>query len=101
IARTKFLAKVASAVAKPDGLLLVPPDREPASRHPLRVERLWSVGRVPAEKLHSRGLRTVGQVARLEEELLVQLLGRASGRHLHALSHNREPARRAHSVGAE
>jgi len=91
IARTKFLAKVASAVAKPDGLLLVPPDRELDFLHPLPVERLWGVGRVTAEKLHSRGLRTVGQVARLEEELLVQLLGRASGRHLHALAHNRDP----------
>ena len=91
IARTKFLAKVASAVAKPDGLLLVPPDRELDFLHPLPVERLWGVGRLTAEKLHSRGLRTVGQVARLEEELLVQLLGRASGRHLHALAHNRDP----------
>ena len=91
IARTKFLAKVASAVAKPDGLLLVQPDRELDFLHPLPVERLWGVGRVTAEKLHSRGLRTVGQVARLEEELLVQLLGRASGRHLHALAHNRDP----------
>ena len=91
IARTKFLAKVASAVAKPDGLLLVPPDRDLDFLHPLPVERLWGVGRVTAEKLHSRGLRTVGQVARLEEELLVQLLGRASGRHLHALAHNRDP----------
>jgi len=91
IARTKFLAKVASAVAKPDGLLLVQPDRELDFLHPLPVERLWGVGRVTADKLHSRGLRTVGQVARLEEELLVQLLGRASGRHLHALAHNRDP----------
>ena len=106
IARTKFLAKVASAVAKPDGLLLVPPDRELDFLHPLPVERLWGVGRVTAEKLHSRGLRTVGQVARLEEELLVQLLGRASGRHLHALAHNRDPrpvqtGRRRRSIGSQ
>ena len=106
IARTKFLAKVASAVAKPDGLLLVPPDRELDFLHPLPVERLWGVGRVTAEKLHSRGLRTVGQVARLEEELLVQLLGRASGRHLHALAHNRDPrpvqtGGRRRSIGAQ
>ena len=106
IARTKFLAKVASAVAKPDGVLLVPPDGELDFLHPLPVERLWGVGRVTAEKLHSRGLRTVGQVARLEEELLVQLLGRASGRHLHALAHNRDPrrvqtGRRRGSIGSQ
>jgi DNA polymerase IV len=106
IARTKFLAKVASAVAKPDGLLLVPPEGELEFLHRLPVERLWGVGRVTAEKLHSRGLRTVGQVARLEEELLVQLLGRASGRHLHALAHNRDPrrvqtGRRRGSIGSQ
>ncbi|MGI8885402.1 MAG: DNA polymerase IV [Gaiellaceae bacterium] len=91
IARTKFLAKVASAVAKPDGLLVVPPDGELAFLHPLPIERLWGVGRITAEKLHSRGITTVGQVARLEEPLLVAMLGRASGRQLHALAHNRDP----------
>ena len=63
VARTKFLAKVASAVAKPDGLLLVAPDRELAFLHALPVERLWGVGTVTAEKLRSRGIRTVGQLA--------------------------------------
>jgi DNA polymerase-4 len=106
IARTKFLAKVASAVAKPDGLLVVPPDGELDFLHPLPVERLWGVGRVTAAKLHSRGLRTVGQIATLDEELLVQLLGRASGRHLHALAHNRDPrvvrtGRRRRSIGSQ
>ncbi len=106
IARTKFLAKVASGVAKPDGLLLVPPEGELAFLHPLPVERLWGVGRVTSEKLSRRGLRTVGQVARLDEELLVQLLGRASGRHLHALAHNRDPrpvqtGRRRRSIGSQ
>ena len=67
VARTKFLAKVASAVAKPDGLLLVPPDRELDFLHPLPVERLWGVGRVTADKLHERGITTVGQVALLAE----------------------------------
>ena len=81
IARTKFLAKVASAVAKPNGLLVVPSDDELGFLHPLPVERLWGVGRVTAGKLHDRGLRTVGQVAVLDEALLVALLGRASGRH--------------------
>jgi DNA polymerase IV len=106
IARTKFLAKVASGVAKPDGLLLVPPDRELAFLHPLPVERLWGVGQVTAAKLHGRGIRTVGEVARLAEPALVSLLGRASGRHLHALAHNRDPRpvrpnRRRASIGAQ
>jgi DNA polymerase-4 len=106
IARTKFLAKVASGVAKPDGLLVVPPERELAFLHPLPVERLWGVGRVTAGKLHERGIRTVGEVARLAEPALVGLLGRASGRHLHALAHNRDPRpvranRRRGSIGAQ
>ena len=91
VARTKFLAKVASGVAKPDGLLVVPPDGELAFLHPLPVERLWGVGAVTAKKLHDRGITTVGEVARLAEEALVSMLGRASGRHLHALAHNRDP----------
>ena len=106
VARTKFLAKVASGVAKPDGLLVVPPDGELAFLHPLGVERLWGVGPVTARKLHARGVRTVGQVAELSEASLVLLLGRGSGRHLHALAHNRDPrpvvvGRRRRSVGAQ
>src|SRR5213082_3344328 len=91
VARTKFLAKVASGVAKPDGLLIVPPAAELAFLHPLPVERLWGVGRVTAAKLRARGVTTVGQVAALAEATLVTMLGRASGRHLHALAHNRDP----------
>ncbi len=106
VARTKFLAKVASGVAKPDGLLVVPARDELAFLHPLPVERLWGVGRVTAEKLHSRGIHTVGQVAGLDEAVLVYLLGRASGRHLHALAHNRDPrvvrtGRRRGSIGSQ
>ena len=106
IARTKFLAKVASAVAKPDGLLVVPPDDELGFLHPLPIERLWGVGRVTAEKLHSRGISTVGQVADLDERVLVWILGRAAGRHLHALAHNRDPrpvhvGRRRRSIGSQ
>src|SRR3989441_14536 len=67
VARTKFLAKVASGVAKPDGLLVVPPDRELAFLHPLPVERLWGVGPVTAAKLREQGITTVAEVARLEE----------------------------------
>jgi DNA polymerase IV len=106
VARTKFLAKVASGVAKPEGVLVVPPHRELAFLHPLAVERLWGVGAVTAEKLHERGIRTVGQVARLGEPTLVSLLGRASGRHLYALAHNRDPrpvqtGRRRGSIGSQ
>jgi DNA polymerase-4 len=106
VARTKFLAKVASGVAKPDGLLAVPTDRELAFLHPLPVERLWGVGRVTAEKLRARGIARVGDVAALAEESLVALLGRGAGRHLHALAHNRDPrpvrvGRRRGSVGSQ
>ena len=106
IARTKFLAKVASGVAKPDGLLVVPPDGELAFLHPLPVERLWGVGPVTARKLRALGLTTVGQVAQLSEASLIALLGLASGRHLHALAHNRDRRsvqvrRRRRSIGAQ
>jgi DNA polymerase-4 len=106
VARTKFLAKVASGVAKPDGLLLVPPDRELEFLHPLPVESLWGVGAVTAEKLRSRGIRTVGQLARVPEDALVAMLGPAQGRHLHALALNRDPRpvdprRRRRSIGSQ
>ena len=105
VARTKFLAKVASAVAKPDGLLVVPHGGELAFLHPLPVERLWGVGRVTAEKLHRRGITTVGELAAMGERTLVQMLGQGTGRHLHALAHNRDPrpvqvGRRRRSIGA-
>jgi DNA polymerase-4 len=106
VARTTFLAKVASGVAKPDGLLVVPPDRELAFLHPLPVERLWGVGQVTADKLRTRGLTTVGEVATLCNEALVAILGKASGRHLHALAHNVDPrpvevGRRRRSIGSQ
>jgi DNA polymerase-4 len=106
IARTKFLAKVASAVAKPDGLLLVPPEGESRFLHPLPVERLWGVGTATAEKLHRRGVRTVADLAALDEPTLSAMLGPASGRHLLALAHLRDPrpvvvGRRRRSVGAQ
>jgi DNA polymerase-4 len=106
VARTKFLAKVASGVAKPDGLLVVSPAAELEFLHPLPVERLWGVGPVTERKLHRRGIATVGQVARLSEGALVSLLGRSAGRHLHALAHNRDPrsvrtGRRRRSVGSQ
>ena len=106
VARTKFLAKVASGVAKPDGLLVVPPDGELAFLHPLPVGRLWGVGPKTAAKLNDRGITTVGEVAQLGERVLVAILGRGVGRHLHALAHNRDPrpvvvGRRRRSIGAQ
>ena len=91
VARTKFLAKVASGVAKPDGLLLVPPDGELAFLHPLPIERVWGVGTKTAEKLHARGVTTVGDMARIGEGPLITILGGYAGRHLHALAVNRDP----------
>ncbi|MFC4021559.1 DNA polymerase IV [Micromonospora sp. GCM10011542] len=106
VARTKFLAKVASGVAKPDGLLVVAPERERDFLHPLPVERLWGVGPVTAAKLRERRIHTVGDVARLGEAALVSLLGGGAGRHLHALAHHRDPrsvqvGRRRGSMGAQ
>jgi DNA polymerase IV len=106
VARTKFLAKVASGVAKPDGLLVVAPAGELAFLHPLPVEKLWGVGGKSAAKLHAHGITTVGQVAELPEGLLMTLLGKAAGRKLHALAHNRDPRRvlrgaRRRSIGSQ
>jgi DNA polymerase IV len=106
VARTKFLAKVASGVAKPDGLLVVPPTGELEFLHPLPVERLWGVGNVTSAKLRERGITTVGQVAKLSESTLTAMLGKGSGRHLHALAHNHDPrpvrvGQRRRSIGAQ
>jgi DNA polymerase-4 len=106
IARTKFLAKVASQEAKPDGLLLVPPDRELAFLHPLPVRRLWGVGAKTAEKLHAHGIHTVADVAELSETMLGSMVGGGMGRQLFALSHNVDRRRvvtgvRRRSFGAQ
>ena len=106
VARTKFLAKVASVVAKPDGLLVVPPENELDFLHPLRIERLWGVGPVTAAKLHRLGFSTVGEVAQLADTTLAAMVGPAAGRHLHALAHNRDPRpvqrrRRGRSIGSQ
>jgi DNA polymerase-4 len=106
VARTKFLAKVASGVAKPDGLLVVPADRELAFLHPLPVECVWGVGPATATKLHAWNVRSVGQLAALSESTLVAMLGQGVGRHLHALAHNRdfrrvELGRRRGSIGSQ
>ena len=106
IATTKFLAKVASAVAKPDGLLLVPAGGELGFLHPLAVERLWGVGPVTAAKLHAHEIQTVGQLAGAGEDALIAILGPAAGHHLHALANNRDPRpvrrrSRRRSIGAQ
>lgn len=106
IARTKFLAKVASAVGKPDGLLEVVPGHELDFLHPLPVRRLWGVGAVTEGKLLAAGLRTVGDLAGVGETTLRRLVGPAAGRHLYALSLARDPrrvetGRRRHSIGSQ
>ena len=106
VARTKFLAKVASGVAKPDGLLVVEPDRELEFLHPLPVGKLWGVGPITERKLNARGLFTVADVATLGQEHLVAMLGVASGHKLHSLAHNRDPrrvetGRRRGSIGSQ
>ncbi|MFK7916557.1 MAG: DNA polymerase IV [Ilumatobacter sp.] len=106
IARTKFLAKVASGVGKPDGLLLVSPDAELEFLHPLPVQQLWGVGAVTAEKLEGRGIRTVGEVAELDQASLVAIVGKAAGRQLHALARNVDARRvttgtRRSSIGSQ
>src|SRR3954447_23230296 len=106
VASTKHLAKVASGVAKPDGLIVVPPERELEFLHPLPVGRLWGVGPATTAKLHALGLRTVGEVASFGETQLMEMLGRAAGRHLFAVAHNRDPRRvqarrRRRSIGSQ
>ncbi len=106
VATTKHLAKVASQVAKPDGLVVVEAGRERAFLDPLPVELLWGVGPVTQEKLAGRGIRTIGQLAAASGDHLERLLGHAAGSKLGALAVNDDPrrletSRRAHSVGAQ
>jgi DNA polymerase-4 len=91
VARTKILAKMASRAAKPDGLLVITPGEERPFLDALAVEELWGVGPKTAAKLHARGLRTVAQAFALTEPELVEILGKASGRHVHALVNNVDP----------
>ena len=106
VARTKFLAKVASAQAKPDGMIVVEPDRERAFLHPLPVEVLWGVGPVTSTRLRNHGIETVGDLAGSGGVELQGLLGSHAGRHLRALAHNRDPRpvdnnRRDRSMGSQ
>jgi DNA polymerase-4 len=93
VARTKVLAKMASRAAKPDGLLVIDPDREAAFLRPLPVEALWGVGLVTAERLRAHGISTVGELERREEWELSRFLGAAAARHLHAIAHRRDARR--------
>ena len=106
VARTKHLAKVASALAKPDGLIVVESEDEEAFLLPLPVERIWGIGPATAARLRRRGVSTVGDLARVPEPALEAMLGRALGRHLHALANNRDPRpvrarRRRGSIGSQ
>jgi DNA polymerase-4 len=91
IACTKHLAKIASAVAKPDGLLLVPPGDELSFLHPLPIERIWGIGPKTAPRLRRIGIATAGELARVPEADLAVVLGAAAARHLHALANNYDP----------
>ena len=106
VATTKFLAKVASDHAKPDGLFVVEPGHELEFLHPLPIRVLWGVGPKTAERLERFAVRTVGDVARLPLETMITTLGKAAGEHLHQLAHNRDPRpvvtdREAKSIGHE
>jgi DNA polymerase-4 len=106
VASTKFLAKLASDLAKPDGVLVVEPGTELEFLAPLPVSRLWGVGPATLTKLERIGMRTIGDVAAAGEPALVSALGSSLGMHLHALACNDDPRavvpeRDAKSIGAE
>lgn len=90
VAKTKFVAKIASGKAKPRGILVVEPDATLEFLHPLPVESLWGVGRKTAEVLHKRGLHTIGDVAHAPKQSLISALGESTGNHLHELSWGRD-----------
>jgi DNA polymerase-4 len=106
VARTKHLAKIASQVAKPDGLVVVEPNAELEFLHALPVELMWGVGPATTARLAAAGVTTIGQLAAHAPQSIERLLGRATGRKLSALAWNRDPRpvqaqRRAHSAGAQ
>jgi DNA polymerase-4 len=106
VASSKFIAKLSSGLAKPDGLLVVPRDEVIGFLHPLPVSALWGVGEKTEETLARLGLRTIGDIANTPESTLVRGLGAASGAHLHALAWGRDdrsvvPHEPDRSIGAE
>ena len=106
VARTKHLAKIASQVAKPDGLVIVDPKVEMEFLHDLPVELMWGVGPATKLRLADMGVLTIGQLAQSSSGAMERVLGRAIGRKLTALAWNRDPREirtcvRAHSAGAQ
>jgi DNA polymerase-4 len=106
VARTKHLAKVASRVAKPDGVVEVDPAREREFLAPLPVGLIWGVGPVTQARLAGRGIRTIGDLSRVSSPVLQQMLGEAPGAKLASLSANIDPrpietTHAAKSVGAQ
>lgn len=106
VASTKFVAKLATTQAKPDGMLVVPADDTIAFLHPLPVSALWGVGERTEEALLRLGLRTVGDIADTPLTTMQRVLGRALGAHLHALSWGQDdrpvvPEEPDRSIGAE
>ena len=106
VARTKHLAKIASQVAKPDGLVIVDPATELDFLHNLPVELMWGVGPVTKARLAEIGVLSIGQLAKISERSLTRLLGPAASEKLTALAWNRDPRqikthRRARSAGAQ
>jgi DNA polymerase IV len=106
VARTKHLAKIASQVAKPDGLVVVDPDTELEFLHELPVALMWGVGPATEARLARIGVTTIGQLAASSPQSVQRLLGHAVGRKLTALAWNRDPRqiqtrRRARSAGAQ
>ncbi|MDH5373589.1 MAG: DNA polymerase IV [Acidimicrobiia bacterium] len=105
-ARTKHLAKIASQVAKPDGMIVVDPSAELEFLHPLPVALIWGVGPVTQKRLSERGIKTIGDLATMPGQSLEHLLGRAVGGKLGLLAWNRDPrevelSRRAGSISAQ
>jgi DNA polymerase IV len=102
----KYLSKIASQVAKPDGLIVVHPGEELEFLHPLPVSYLWGVGPVTKRKLNELGIETIGDIASTPQDALVAMLGAGHASHLHALSHNLDPrpvvtSRKAKSLSAQ
>ena len=106
VASTKLLAKLASDLSKPDGLLVVDPATELEFLHPLPASRLWGVGPATQQRLERLGIRTIGDIARTDPVVLIRLLGGAVGRHLHELASNHDeravqPDQEVKSIGTE
>jgi DNA polymerase-4 len=106
VARTKHLAKIASGVSKPDGLLVVPIETELAFLHSLPIERIWGIGPATSAKLHAARITTVAQLATFDVAELSRIVGRGTAHHVHALAHNRDPRHvrattRRRSIGSQ